>query len=56
MRLRLSPSVHHRRLFHPTLMGNDLTFRCQVLCHNLNLCCVIQSIYELGIEADFRAE
>lgn len=24
---------------------------CKVLCHNL--CCVIQSIYELGIEADF---
>jgi transposase len=24
---------------------------CKVLCHNI--CCVIQSIYELGIEADF---
>lgn len=27
---------------------------CKVLCHNL--CCVVQSVYELGIEADFRAE
>jgi transposase len=24
---------------------------CKVLCHNL--CCVIQSIYELGIETNF---
>ncbi len=24
---------------------------CKVLCHNT--CCVIQSIHELGIEADF---
>lgn len=27
---------------------------CKVLAHNL--CCVIQSMYELGIEPDFRAE
>jgi Transposase DDE domain/SWIM zinc finger len=27
---------------------------CKVLCHNL--CCVIQSIYELGIEPEFGAE
>jgi transposase len=27
---------------------------CKVLCHNL--CCVIQSIYELGIEPDFYRE
>jgi hypothetical protein len=27
---------------------------CKVLCHNL--CCVIQSIYELGIEPTFRSE
>lgn len=27
---------------------------CKVLCHNL--CCVIQSMYELGIEATFEAE
>jgi len=25
---------------------------CKVLCHNI--CCVIQSIHELGIEADFK--
>ncbi len=25
---------------------------CKVLCHNI--CCVIQSIHELGIEADFQ--
>lgn len=24
---------------------------CKVLCHNL--CCVIQSMYELGVEPDF---
>lgn len=27
---------------------------CKILCHNL--CCVIQSIYELGIDVDFSAE
>jgi transposase len=27
---------------------------CKILCHNL--CCVIQSMYELGIEPDFGAE
>jgi transposase len=27
---------------------------CKILCHNL--CCVVQSIYELGIEADFSIE
>ena len=27
---------------------------CKVLCHNL--CCVIQSIYELGIEPEFWNE
>jgi hypothetical protein len=27
---------------------------CKVLCHNP--CCVIQSIYELGIEAAFKSE
>ena len=28
--------------------------RCKVLCHNL--CCVIQSVYELGIEPTFWAD
>jgi transposase len=27
---------------------------CKVLCHNL--CCVIQSMYELGVDVDFQAE
>jgi transposase len=27
---------------------------CKILCHNI--CCVIQSMYELGIEVDFGAE
>lgn len=27
---------------------------CKILCHNI--CCVIQSMYELGIEADFYRE
>src|SRR5215213_4878563 len=26
---------------------------CKILCHNL--CCVIQSIYELGLDVDFSA-
>ena len=31
--------------------GNELL--CQVLCQDL--CCVIQSMYKLGIEPEFRA-
>ena len=27
---------------------------CKVLCHNL--CCLIQSMYELGVDVDFRSE
>ena len=27
---------------------------CKILCHNI--CCLIQSIYELGIEATFWGE
>jgi len=27
---------------------------CKILCHNI--CCLIQSIYELGIEPDFLPE
>ena len=30
-------------------MVNELL--CKVLCHNL--CCLVQSVYELGIEATF---
>jgi hypothetical protein len=26
---------------------------CKIFCHNL--CCVIQSMYELGVDVDFRA-
>ena len=32
-----------------TAQVNELL--CKVLCHNI--CCVIQSMYELGIEAQF---
>jgi hypothetical protein len=32
-----------------TVLVNELL--CKVLCHNI--CVVIQSMYELGIEADF---
>ncbi len=35
-----------------TAQANELL--CKVLCHNI--CCVIQSIYELGIEASFWQE
>ena len=35
-----------------TAQRNELL--CKILAHNL--CCVIQSIYELGIEADFGAD
>jgi transposase len=39
------------RLRSKTLVSQTNEVLCKVLCHNL--CCVIQSIYELGIEADF---
>ena len=35
-----------------TAQANEVL--CKVLCHNL--CCLIQSMYELGIEPDFGAE
>ena len=36
----------------PTAQANEVL--CKILAHNL--CCVIQSMYELGIEADFYRE
>jgi hypothetical protein len=36
-----------------TATGQINEVLCKVLAHNL--CCLIQSIYELGIEVDFRA-
>ena len=35
-----------------TAQANEVL--CKILCHNL--CCVIQSIYELGIEPTFLTE
>jgi len=35
-----------------TAQINDVL--CKVLCHNL--CCLVQSIYELGIEATFESK
>jgi hypothetical protein len=36
---------------HATAQVNEVL--CKILCHNL--CCVVQSIYELGIDVDFSA-
>lgn len=46
-----------KRKFGDRVRGKTETARvnevlCKVLCHNI--CCLIQSIYELGIEVDFR--
>jgi transposase len=35
-----------------TAQGNEVL--CKVLCHNL--CCLIQSMYELGVEPNFGAD
>jgi transposase len=35
-----------------TAQANEVL--CKVLCHNL--CCLIQSMYELGVEVDFGTE
>ena len=37
---------------HKTAQVNELL--CKILCHNL--CCVVHSIYELGIDVDFGTE
>ena len=37
------------RLKTPVAQMNELL--CKILCHNL--CCLVQSFYELGIEAEF---
>lgn len=42
------------RLRTKTMTAQHNEVLCKVLCHNL--CCVIQSMYELGIEADFGKE
>lgn len=42
------------RLRSKTVAAQTNEVLCKILCHNL--CCVIQSIYELGIEVDFSAE
>jgi transposase len=41
------------RLRSKTATAQENEALCKVLCHNL--CCVIQSIYELGIEPPFWA-
>ena len=48
-----------KRKFGDRVRGKTETARinevlCKVLCHNI--CCLVQSIYELGIEVDFREE
>jgi transposase len=42
------------RLRSKTLTAQVNEVLCKVLCHNI--CCVIQSIYELGIDADFSEQ
>jgi transposase len=43
-----------QRLRSRTLTAQINEALCKVLCHNL--CCVIQSVHELGIESNFGAE
>jgi transposase len=43
-----------QRLRSKTLTAQINEALCKVLCHNL--CCVIQSVHELGIETNFEAE
>jgi transposase len=42
------------RLRSKTRTAQENETLCKVLCHNL--CCVIQSMYELGVEPDFASE
>ena len=42
-----------QRLRSKTLTAQINEALCKVLCHNL--CCVIQSVHELGIESNFEA-
>lgn len=42
------------RLRSKTVTAQTNELLCKVLCHNL--CCVIQSVYELGVEVNFGAE
>ena len=42
------------RLRSKTTVSQTNEVLCKILCHNL--CCVIQSIYELGVEPSFWAE
>jgi hypothetical protein len=42
------------RLKSKTVVAQTNEVLCKVLCHNL--CCVIPSMYELGIEPNFWAE
>ena len=42
------------RLRSKTTVAQTNEVLCKILCHNL--CCVIQSIYELGIEPNFWTE
>jgi hypothetical protein len=37
-----------------TATGQINEVLCKVLCHNL--CCLIQSVYELGVDINFSAE
>ncbi|HEX8889368.1 MAG TPA: transposase [Pyrinomonadaceae bacterium] len=42
------------RLRSKTVVAQTNEVLCKILCHNL--CCVVQSIYELGVEPNFWAE
>ncbi len=46
MQAKLAASIRSK-----TSVAQTNELLCKVLCHNI--CCVIQSMYELGIEAHF---
>jgi hypothetical protein len=54
LRARIIKSKFGERIRSKINLSQTNEVLCKVLCHNL--CCIIQSMYELGIEPNFNAE